>query len=84
MSIEFDIPEDLAALQARVRSFIESDVIPLETDPRQGAHGPEEPLRRELISRARAAGLLSPHVAADFGGLGLSHRGRAIVFEEAG
>jgi len=84
MSIEFEIPQELAALQEQVRRFIASDVIPLETDPRQGAHGPEEGLRRELIARARAAGLLSPHVAPEYGGLGLSHRGRAIVFEEAG
>jgi acyl-CoA dehydrogenase len=84
LSIAFSIPEDLAALQARVRRFIAEQVIPLENDPRQGAHGPEEPLRRELINRARAAALLSPHVAREYGGLGLSHQGRAIVFEEAG
>ena len=87
MSISFSIPEDLAALQARVRDFIAEQVIPLEGDPRQGAHGPHGPhegLRRELIRRARAAELLSPHLAPEYGGLGLSHQGRAIVFEEAG
>ena len=84
MSISFSIPEDLAALQARVRDFIAEQVIPLEGDPRQGAHGPHEGLCRELIRRARAAELLSPHVGPEYGGLGLSHQGRAIVFEEAG
>jgi alkylation response protein AidB-like acyl-CoA dehydrogenase len=38
----------------------------------------------ELIARARSAGLLSAHVSREFGGLGLDHRGKAIVFEEAG
>ena len=84
MSISFAVPEELATLQARVRRFIAEEVIPLEGDPRQGAHGPHEGLCRELLARARAAGLLSPHVAAEYGGLGLSHVGRAIVFEEAG
>lgn len=84
MSIDFAIPESLAALQARIRGFIAEHVIPLERDRRQGAHGPSESLRAELIGRARGAGLLSPHVGLEFGGLGLSHRGRAIAFEEAG
>src|SRR5688572_14763134 len=38
----------------------------------------------ELVARARSAGLLSAHVSREFGGLGLDHRGKAIVFEEAG
>lgn len=84
MSIDFSIPDDLVALQQRVREFVADQVIPLERDPRLGAHGPEEPLRRELIARARSAGLLSPHVAPEYGGLGLPHIGRAVVFEEAG
>lgn len=84
MAIDFAIPTDLRDLQARIRAFIAADVIPLEADPRRTRHGPTEPLRRELIERARAAGLLAPHVAREFGGLGLSHVGRAIAFEEAG
>lgn len=82
--IDFNLPPDLADLQARIRRFVADEVIPLEADPRQGAHGPHEALREELITRARAAGLLSPHVAHEYGGLGLNHTGRAIAFEEAG
>jgi alkylation response protein AidB-like acyl-CoA dehydrogenase len=82
--IDFSIPPALAELQARVRAFIDEQVVPLETDPRQGAHGPEPALREDLLARARQAGLLSPHVASEHGGLGLTHIGRALVFEEAG
>ena len=82
--IDFSLPPALADLQARVRHFIAEQVIPLEADPRQGAHGPEPGLRDELVARARAAGLLTPHVARDFGGMALSHVERAVVFEEAG
>lgn len=84
MSIDFTLPAELADLQARTRRFIADEVIPLEGDARQGAHGPEPSLCRELIGRARAAGLLSPQVAPEYGGLGLSHVARAVVFEEAG
>ncbi len=82
--IDFSLPPALAQLQLRVRQFIAEQVIPFEGDARQGAHGPHESLRLDLIERARAAGLLSPHVAPEHGGLGLSHVERAVVFEEAG
>jgi len=84
MSIDFDVTPELAALQARIRRFIAEEIIPLESDPRRTEHGPTEDLRRELIDKARVAGLLAPHVARDYGGLALTHVGRAIAFEEAG
>jgi alkylation response protein AidB-like acyl-CoA dehydrogenase len=82
--MDFNIGGELLELQGRVRRFVSERVIPLEGDPRQGPHGPEASLCRELIGLARGAGLLSPHVATEYGGLGLSHVGRAVVFEEAG
>ncbi|MCK6425349.1 MAG: acyl-CoA dehydrogenase family protein [Burkholderiaceae bacterium] len=82
--MDFHLPPELTELQARIRRFVADEVIPLEGDPRSGAHGPDEALREELIGRARRAGLLSPQVAPAYGGLGLSHIGRAVAFEEAG
>jgi alkylation response protein AidB-like acyl-CoA dehydrogenase len=82
--VDFDIRSDLAELQQRVRRFIAEEIIPLEKDARQTPHGPTEDFRRELVAKGKAAGLLSPHVGKEFGGLGLDHRGKAIVFEEAG
>ena len=82
--MNFDIPPDMAALRERTRQFIAEQVIPLEGDPRHGPHGPSEDLRRELVARARAAGLLTPHASKEMGGLGLSHIAKAVVFEEAG
>jgi acyl-CoA dehydrogenase len=82
--MNFDIPPEIAALRERTRQFIAEQVIPLEGDPRHGAHGPSEDLRQELIGRARAVGLLTPHASVDMGGLGLSHIAKAVVFEEAG
>ncbi len=82
--MDFDIPPELVDLQLRIRSFIADQVIPLEADPRRTAHGPSEELRLDLVGRARRAELLSPQVAREYGGLALSHFGRAIAFEEAG
>jgi acyl-CoA dehydrogenase len=82
--MDFSLSPALLELQQRVRRFIAEEVIPLERDPRQTPHGPGEALRRELVGRARAAGLLTPHASRELGGLGLTHVEKAIVFEEAG
>lgn len=82
--MNFDLSEELSALQQRVRRFIAEEIIPCERDPRQTPHGPTEDFRAELIGKARAAELLSAHVSREFGGLGLDHRAKAVFFEEAG
>lgn len=82
--MNFELSPDLLRLQQTTRAFIREAVIPLESDPRQDAHGPHEPLRQELVNRAREAGLLTPHASIEMGGLGLSHLAKAVVFEEAG
>lgn len=76
-------PEDVTLAQ-RTRVFIRETVVPYEADSRWGSHGPSDELRHELTSRAAEVGLLSPHVSPALGGRGLTHRGRAVVFEEAG
>lgn len=82
--MDFSLPAAVLELQDRTRRFIADEVIPLENDPRQHPHGPEEALRDELVARARRAGLLTPHASLELGGLGLNHIAKAVVFEEAG
>ena len=82
--MNFDIPAELKALQEKTRRFIAEEIIPFEKDPRVTAHGPTEALRNELVAKAKAAGLLTPHASMELGGLGLDHFAKAIVFEEAG
>ncbi|MDD3352974.1 acyl-CoA dehydrogenase family protein [Zoogloea sp.] len=82
--MNFDIPAELTALQEKTRRFIAEEIIPYEKDPRVTSHGPTEELRNELVAKARAAGLLTPHASRELGGLGLDHFAKAIVFEEAG
>lgn len=80
----FHLTEQQKELQAKTRAFIAEKIIPLENDPRCTAHGPDEDLRREMIELGREAGLLSSHMSPEFGGLGLDHMSKAILFEEAG
>lgn len=82
--MNFDIPAELKALQEKTRRFIAEEIIPFEKDPRVTSHGPTEELRNELVAKAKAVGLLTPHASVALGGLGLDHFAKAIVFEEAG
>ena len=82
--MNFDLPQNVRELRDRTRQFIAEQVIPLENDERQSSHGPSEALRQELVGRARAAGLLTPHASVEMGGLGLNHVAKAAIFEEAG
>ncbi len=82
--MDFALPDDLLELKERTERLMREAIIPLEADPRQTPHGPAPELRRELIALGRRAGLLSPHVGHEWGGLGLDHRGKAVVFEAAG
>jgi acyl-CoA dehydrogenase len=82
--IDFTLPHDLVELRDRTARFMREHVIPYEIDKRQTPHGPTDDLRRELNALAQRAGLLAPQVGRRYGGLELSHVGRAVVFEEAG
>ena len=82
--MDFSLSDELLELKERTERFVRERILPFEGDPRQTPHGPTEELRRELVALGREAGLLSPHVGREWGGLGLDHRAKAVVFEAAG
>ncbi|MGX9963376.1 acyl-CoA dehydrogenase family protein [Roseomonas sp. F4] len=74
-------PRSLKIAQ-RVEDFVRGTVIPYERDPRCGAHGPAEDLVRELREKARAVGVLTPHILAD--GSHLTQVETATVLKKSG
>jgi alkylation response protein AidB-like acyl-CoA dehydrogenase len=84
MDINFAPPKELVELAEKTKAFVVDKVIPYEKDPRWTAHGPTDELRLELNALAKAAGVFAPHVPKEYGGVGLSQIGRALVFEAAG
>ena len=82
--MDFSLSDDLVELKERTERLVRERIIPYENDPRQTPHGPSPELRRELVALGRGAGLLSPHVGREWGGLGLDHRAKSVVFEAAG
>lgn len=71
-------------IAARVEAFVREVVIPYERDPRVTVHGhgPPELLVEEIREKARAAGVLTPHILSD--GSHLTQRETAIVLTKSG
>lgn len=59
-----------AELGAKVETFVREVVVPYETDPRRDHHGaPTDELVMDMRAKARAAGVLTPHVLPEGGHL---------------
>jgi acyl-CoA dehydrogenase len=79
--IDFEIPDDIKALRARVARFIDDYVVPAEAEV---GTRPYFDIVKELQGKARAEGLWCPFVPTDWGGMGLGHLANAIVQIEVG
>jgi acyl-CoA dehydrogenase len=72
-----------ASMADRVEAFVREIVAPYETDPRRDHHGaPTDELVMELREKARAAGVLTPHIRED--GSHLTQRETAEVLIRSG
>lgn len=81
--MNFDLPAGLLDLRRRVRAFVRDVVLPLEPHEAEEQGLPDGVLA-ELRQKARDAGLWTPQLPAEMGGLGLDTTGMCLVFEEAG
>ena len=67
----------------RVEAFVRETVVPYEQDPRRDHHGaPTDEMVWEMREKARAAGVLTPHVLPD--GSHLTQRETAVVLIRSG
>lgn len=70
-------------IAARVETFVRDVVIPYESDTRRDHHGaPLDEMVQEMRSKARAAGVLTPHILPD--GSHLTQLETAIVLQKSG
>jgi acyl-CoA dehydrogenase len=70
-------------LGAKVEKFVREIVVPYEKDPRRDHHGaPLDEMVFELKDKARAAGVLSPHILPD--GSHLTQLETAYVLQKSG
>lgn len=69
-------------IAGRVEQFVRDVVVPYESDSRCTSHGPADELVDELRTRAREAGLLTPHIFED--GSHLTQLETAAVLKRSG
>ena len=81
--IDFELEPGLIDLRERVAGFVQEVCIPAE--PRDvSTHGTPADLRAELQDEAKKWGIFGPQLSPELGGLGLDHRGTAVILEECG
>ncbi|MGH2684241.1 MAG: acyl-CoA dehydrogenase family protein, partial [Actinomycetota bacterium] len=80
--IDFTIPAELDDVRGRVADFVRDEVLPVEAEAADEERLEDvlEPLRK----KAREAGLWTPHLPPDWGGMGLGALGMALVSQECG
>ncbi|OCC23469.1 acyl-CoA dehydrogenase [Croceicoccus estronivorus] len=75
--------ERAIAIAERVERFVRNTIVPYERDPRaRGEHGPADELVAEMREKARAAGVLTPHILDN--GEHLTQRETATVLIRSG
>lgn len=77
------ISREALDMAAKVEAFVRETVVPYEQDPRRDHHGaPTDELVMELREKARAAGVLTPHIRPD--GSHFNQRETAVILIPSG
>ncbi len=82
--MNFEIPSAVLPLITAVEEFVESRLLPLEEDP--SSFDEYENIKEDLLAviraEVKAMGLFSPQLPKEFGGVGLSPVGQALLYEK--
>jgi len=79
--MDFNLPEELQMFKDNLRRFVDNELIPVERETNDGAAffpGVQE----KLEEKAKALGLWLFDVPEEYGGLGLGHLSKAVMWEE--
>ncbi|MEZ5743090.1 MAG: acyl-CoA dehydrogenase [Sphingomonadaceae bacterium] len=77
------ISQEARELADKVEAFVRETIIPYEKDPRRDHHGaPMDEMVYEMRDKARAAGVLTPHIKPD--GSHRSQRETALILIKSG
>jgi acyl-CoA dehydrogenase len=79
--VDFSIPPELDDLRKRVAAFVRDEVLPDEGSVTDETF---DEVLAKLRVRAREAGLWTPHLPPEWGGLGVGPLGMALVSQECG
>ncbi len=75
--MDFELPEDLVALQDMARRFAAEEIAPYAR-----TWDREQDIPRELVAKLGEAGFLGIFIPPEYGGAGLGDLGAAVIMEE--
>ncbi len=82
--MDFSLPPEVDSIRQRYRAFVDEHIIPLESDP--ASYDEHENIAldvlKEVQQKAKQAGLWSPQMPQERGGVGLNTQGMAACYEE--
>jgi len=82
--MDFSLPSEVDAIRSRYRAFVDEHIIPLESDP--ASYDEHENIAQDVLKqvqqKAKDAGLWSPQMPQERGGVGLNTQGMAVCYEE--
>jgi len=82
--MDFTLTPEVDDFRKRYRAFVDEHIIPLESDP--SAYDAHENIGHDALeamrAKAKQAGLWSPQMPKERGGLGLNTQGMAACYEE--
>jgi len=82
--MNFDVPEAVAPLLAKIEKFIADEVLPAEHEILERGFAESTAQLEALRDKARAAGLWGPNLPKELGGLGLSLVEHGMMSERLG
>lgn len=86
--VDFGLTEEQAAIRDTTREFVRREIMPLEQEvlrrERAGERGLDPDVRRELQLKAKEFGFWGLGTPEEYGGMGLSAVGQALITSELG
>ncbi len=78
------VPAELESLRTRVRTFVDTHIIPSEAKILEEDGAGDRTTLNRLRALAREEGLYTPHLPEAYGGLGMGVMGMCVLFREMG
>lgn len=82
--MDFSIPAETQQLLDKIRTFVNTELIPVENEFISKSFSELLPLLQEKRAKVRALGLSTPQIEKEHGGLGLSVQEHGLVSAELG
>ncbi len=79
--MDFHLPEELQMLKDNLRRFVDNELIPIERETNDGTDFLPG-VKEKLEEKAQGLGLWMFDVPEEYGGLGLGHLSKAVMWEE--